>query len=93
MTAQRAYELGLVNEVVPLDQLKSTVDGYVADIRRCAPLAVRATKQASMRGLDSSLSEAYYQSYESELIRRDSEDAQEGPKAFTEKRAPVWKGK
>ncbi|MDG1205693.1 MAG: enoyl-CoA hydratase-related protein [Pseudomonadales bacterium] len=93
MTAQRAYELGLVNEVVPMDQLKDTVDGYVADILRCAPLAVRATKQASMRGLDSTLAEAYYQPYESELIRRDSEDAQEGPKAFTEKRAPVWQGK
>ncbi len=52
MSAGRAYELGLLNEVVPADRLKETVEGWVADILRCAPLAVRATKEAAMRGLD-----------------------------------------
>ncbi len=93
MSANRAYELGLINEVVPYDELKSTVDGYVADILRCAPLAVRATKEASMRGLDYPLAQAYYNRYESEVKRINSLDAQEGPRAFAEKREPNWQGK
>ena len=47
MTAARAYELGLVNQVVPLDQFDAAVDEWVVDIVRCAPLAVSATKEAA----------------------------------------------
>jgi crotonobetainyl-CoA hydratase/dehydration protein DpgD len=92
MTASRAYQLGLVNEVVPYNELKSTVEGYVADILRCAPLAVRATKEASMRGLDYPLPQAYYNRYESEVKRVNSLDSLEGPRAFAEKREPNWQG-
>ena len=93
MSAKRAYELGLVNEVVPLADLKSTVDEYVADILRCAPLAVRATKETAMRGLDYPLAQAFYTRYEAEIKRLNSADSREGPKAFTEKREPNWQGK
>ncbi len=93
MSASRAYELGLVNEVVPLSELKETVDGYIKDILRCAPLAIRATKEASMRGLDYPLAQAFYTPYKSETKRLASEDSQEGPRAFTEKREPNWKGR
>ncbi len=93
MSALRAYELGLVNDVVAMADLKSTVDGYVADILRCAPLAVRATKEASMRGLDYPLAQAFYNRYESEVRRLKSADSLEGPKAFAEKRTPNWQGK
>ena len=55
MTAPRAYELGLVNQVVPMERLDQTVEEWVSYILRCAPLAVRATKQAAMCGLDHSL--------------------------------------
>lgn len=90
--AQRAYDLGLVNEVVPLDKLDETVDGYVQDILACAPLSIRATREMAMRGLDHSLPEAFYGEYEWEKRRRRSPDASEGPRAFAEKRQPNWTG-
>jgi crotonobetainyl-CoA hydratase/dehydration protein DpgD len=93
MSAQRAYELGLVNEVVPAGQLDACVEGWVADILRCAPLAVRATKEAVMRGLDHTLADAFNSPYEAEKIRANSQDAMEGPKAFAEKRTPDWQGR
>ncbi len=93
MSSARAYELGLINEVVPADRLRETVEGYVADILRCAPLAIRATKEASMKGLDKPLPEAFYTKYESEQRRLKSADALEGPRAFAEKREPDWQGK
>jgi len=93
MSAARAYTLGLVNEVVPADQLQDCVAGWVADILRCAPLAVRATKQAAMLGLDETLAEAYQRTYSMEQLRQDSADALEGPRAFAEKRSPQWQGR
>jgi crotonobetainyl-CoA hydratase/dehydration protein DpgD len=93
MSAERAYELGLVNQVVDAAILDATVDEWIADIQRCAPLAVRATKQTAMQGLDMTLSEAFTTEYEAETIRQNSQDAREGPKAFAEKRTPDWQGK
>ncbi|XOV88661.1 MAG: enoyl-CoA hydratase-related protein [Pseudomonadota bacterium] len=94
MTAARAYELGLVNEVVPLEALRDKVENeWLPDILRCAPLAVRATKEATMRGLDLPLAQAFYTPYEAELRRQQSEDALEGPRAFAEKRSPDWKAR
>jgi crotonobetainyl-CoA hydratase/dehydration protein DpgD len=93
MSAERAYQLGLVNQVVPRDQLDDAVAEWVADILRCAPLAVRATKEAAMRGLDYPLAQAYYTAYEADRRRQHSDDALEGPRAFSEKRAPRWTGR
>lgn len=91
--AARAYELGIVNEVVPLAKLDEAVDAWVRDILRCAPLSVRATKEAAMRGLDVTLEEAGRVRYEWEDRRRKSDDAVEGPRAFAEKRTPNWLGR
>ena len=93
MSAQRAYELGLVNEVVPSGQLDAAVQSWVDDILACAPLAVRATKQCVLQGLMHPLPEAMQQEYQWELRRQQSEDALEGPRAFAEKRKPVWRGR
>ena len=93
MSATRAFELGLINQVVAREDLDVTVDEWVRDILRCAPLAVRATKEAAMRGLDMTLAEAYAAEYPTESVRRESIDATEGPRAFAEKREPLWQGR
>ena len=92
MPYSRAHELGLVNQVVPLSGLDEAVDAWVSDILRCAPLAVQATKQSALRGLEMPLSEAAATTFEAEIRRRSSLDAEEGPRAFAEKRQPIWRG-
>ncbi len=91
--AQRALELGLINEIVPEDQLLEKAYDWARRITANAPLAVQATKESVMRGLGLSLEEAY--GVESELAKAifQSEDAKEGPKAFAEKREPKWSAK
>ena len=52
VSAAEGYRLGFVNEVVAPEMLEETVESWCADILRCAPLSVAATKQTAMRGLD-----------------------------------------
>ncbi|MFC5156770.1 enoyl-CoA-hydratase DpgD [Streptomyces amakusaensis] len=93
MDARRAFELGLVNEVVPAEDLDECVDGWVADILRCAPLSVRAIKEAATRSSTMPLESAFATRYPWEERRMHSEDAREGPLAFAEKREPRWKAR
>jgi dehydration protein DpgD len=90
ISAMRAYELGLVNEVVPMTELDACVERWVEDVLRCAPLAVRALKQVGLASSHLSLEEAFAARYDAEELRRESEDCREGPLAFIQKRAPHW---
>ena len=90
--AATAYAHGLVNEVVPADRLDECVDGWVADLVASAPLSVRAIKEAALRSIDLPLPAAFTATYRWEERRRRSADAVEGPRAFAERRAPVWSG-
>jgi enoyl-CoA hydratase/carnithine racemase len=93
MDAGRAYTLGLVNEVVPVSGLDAAVSTWVADILSCAPLSIRAIKQCVVDGLSLPLEQAMIAIYPAEEARKASSDSLEGPRAFAEKRAPIWAGR
>lgn len=93
ITASQALQLGLVNEVVPPGQLDQCVGEWVSDLLHCAPLSLRAIKEAVLRSLDMPLEESFRAEFTWEQRRMHSLDAVEGPRAFTEKRAPVWRGR
>ena len=93
ISARRAYELGLVNEVVPSARLDICVDEWVNDILRCAPLSLCALKQVALDSAHLSLEEAFSAYYDAEELRCKSEDCREGPLAFVQKRTPNWSGK
>lgn len=137
--AERAYKMGLLNAVVPREELMATARSFAQRIIANAPLAVQATKQSALQGLyhdedeikrlrqavkelktvlegidsDNSLSSKEAVSTAIEILENlslelrtafekeskisswifQTEDAKEGPKAFSEKRPPVWKSK
>jgi enoyl-CoA hydratase len=91
--AQRAYEMGLLNAIVPRDELLDTAYEYAHRITANAPLAVQATKQSVWEGLGMSLRDAYKNESALSSMIFQTEDAKEGPKAFREKRKPNWQGK
>jgi dehydration protein DpgD len=92
MSATRAWELGLVNDVVPAGELDACVDGWVRDILACAPLSVRAIKEAARDAATMSVERAFSTRFGWEERRMRSADAREGPLSFVEKRPPRWTG-
>ena len=91
--AAEAARIGLVNEVVPQAELMAAAERWASEILDCSPLAVQASKQAALQGLGRPLAEAMAAHYP--LVQRlfTSEDVVEGPRAFAERRKPVWKGR
>ncbi len=92
ISAAEAQRLGIVNRVVPPTDLLPTARKLAERICRNGPVAVRAAKEAVYRGLHLPLDEALQMEQLLAEPVRQSEDAQEGPRAFTEKRKPEFKG-
>jgi dehydration protein DpgD len=91
MTAQEAHALGIVNEVVPLKDLMPTVEHWAAEIMECSPLAVQATKESALKGLEMPLEQAVNEKFPGLHKLLHSHDVVEGPRAFAQKRKPVWR--
>jgi crotonobetainyl-CoA hydratase len=95
VSAADGYRLGFVTELVGDDQLDAAVDRWCEKILAGAPLAIQASKEAMLRGLDeATLADAMtaQEDYPTFYRWRRSKDAREGPRAFAEKRKPNWSG-
>lgn len=91
LTAQRAYDIGLVNEVVPADKLMETALKWAETICKNGPLAVRTAKEIAVRALGLEAGFVLEKALGARVMQ--SEDAKEGPRAFAEKRKPDFKGR
>jgi enoyl-CoA hydratase len=91
--ADRAFAMGLLNEIVPAEELRDAALRYAHRITANGPFAVRKTKESVLLGLATDMREAY--KIESAISAEvfSSQDAIEGPKAFAEKRPPRWTGR
>ena len=93
LSAQRAYDVGMVNQVVPAGTQRDAAMVYARILARSAPLVVETLKRFALGALSKSPAEAAALA-RGELLRvRDSDDGAEGRLAFTEKRPPTFKGK
>jgi enoyl-CoA hydratase/carnithine racemase len=91
--ARRAYELGLVNAVVPIEDLQGTTQRLAERIANNAPLSVLAAKRTVRLITELPMEEAYAKAEEIWEPVYLSLDAQEGPAAFRDHRTPQWKGR
>ena len=89
--ARRAYEIGLVNRVVPADELMPTALKLAARICKNGPLAVRTSKQIAVRSLGLEAGFVLEKALAAKVFA--SDDAREGPRAFAEKRKPRFTGR
>ena len=96
ITAARAQELGLVNQVVPKDQLMEAALALAERIAANAPLSVQASKRVALGITDAKRPDEeplWALTRKESASVMTSEDAREGPRAFAEKRAPQWQGR
>jgi len=93
ISARRAYELGLVNQVVPAGTALEAARALAARIAANGPLAVAASKQVVARAQDWDSDQMFAEQQKIVLPVLTSQDAIEGATAFAEKRTPNWQGK
>jgi enoyl-CoA hydratase/carnithine racemase len=91
--AAEAHRIGLVNRVVPAAEVMPTARRWAATLCERGPLALRAAKEAVLRGLSLPLPDGLRLEAFLSGTLRGTEDAVEGPRAFAEKRKPVFKGR
>jgi len=85
--------VGWINRVVPLDQLMPTAMELAETLAENAPLSVRSAKEAMYKAMDVGRKQGLDEAKKIYQKVYASEDAKEGPRAFAEKRKPIWKGR
>lgn len=93
ITAQRAYEIGLVNRLAEPGQALAAALELAAEVLEGAPLSVKAARETVMLSTEMGRSAALEAGWAAHEECYNSEDAQEGPRAFAEKRKPEWRGR
>ena len=93
VSADEALNIGLVEYVAPGAELLARAVALAEQMAANAPVAVRTAKAAVHRGADMALADALRLEQDLAAFLYTTEDAKEGPKAFLEKRSPVWKGR
>lgn len=93
ISANRAYEIGLINRVAPEGELDSTALDYAHKIASKSPLTLKIGKKAFYEQLDKDLQSAYEYCSKVMVDNMMARDAEEGIDAFLEKRDPIWQGK
>ncbi|MBI2831948.1 MAG: enoyl-CoA hydratase/isomerase family protein [Chloroflexi bacterium] len=93
LNAQAAFEIGLVNRVVPADRLAAEVESLAKTMASKGPVALRYIKEAVNKGLDLTLEQGLRLEADLYFLLHTTADRQEGVKAFLEKRTPEFRGK
>ncbi len=93
VTADEALAAGLVNAVVPAEEVMNAARALAARVCANAPLAVQASRTVLSKAFEASQADLHRLSVEAIASLVDTEDYEEGPRAFIEKRPPVWKGR
>jgi enoyl-CoA hydratase len=93
ITAQRAYEIGLVNRLCEPGEALNCALELAREVLEGAPLSVAAARETVMLATEMGRAAALDAGYAAHETAYNSEDAQEGPRAFAEKRKPEWKGR
>jgi len=93
ISAQEAYRIGLINEIVPEADLISRAEAILAEISSNAPLSIKFALEAVNKGLETSLAEGLVMEASFFAICASTEDQKEGASAFLEKRKPQFKGR
>lgn len=93
ISAQRAYEIGMVNRLAEPEALMETALVLAHEVIEGAPLSIAAGRETVMLGTEMGRQDALNAGWAAHEMAYSSDDAQEGPRAFLEKRKPVWTGK
>jgi len=93
VTGGEAQRLGLVNIAVPASDVMKAAEDLAGRILKGAPMSVLFIKEAIKKGVELSLDEGFRLESDLSAMIATTEDSKEGPRAFAEKRPPVWKGK
>ena len=93
LSAEEALRIGLLSEIVEPETLLPRADAIAEEVLQGAPVALQFAKEAVNAGIEMPLDRGIKLEVDLSTMLRTTEDAKEGPRAFAEKRKPVWKGR